>query len=59
MGVRVASGVLALRGTFGLLQSGLAPRSVTAEHRRLDLAVYSPLCLGLAAALRSVTRRLA
>lgn len=55
LGVRVVSGVLALRGAFGFAQSGLSPNSVTPEFRRLDLTAYSPLCLVLAAVLKRVS----
>lgn len=54
----VASAVLALRAGHGLLSSTLTPARVTTEYRALDLAVYSPLCLALAAALHRLRRPL-
>lgn len=48
---RGAASVLALRGVAGAAQSALAPATVTAEYRRLDLRAYSPVCVALAAAL--------
>lgn len=51
LGTALVAGVLALRGVAGLAQSLLAPDTVTELYRVLDLAVYSPLCLVLAAGL--------
>jgi hypothetical protein len=39
--------VLLARGALGLIQSGLRVGDAPASYRRLDLAVYSPLCLML------------
>jgi Protein of unknown function (DUF3995) len=48
-----AVAVLAARGAIGLAgqTSLISPGSVSAKFRRLDRAVYSPLCLSLAALL--------
>jgi Protein of unknown function (DUF3995) len=45
--------VLGARGAWGLAESGLRLSDSPASYRRLDLAVYSPLCLllGVLAAL--------
>lgn len=48
LGVRVITGVLALRGAGGLVVSALGLGQPTAPFRALDLALYSPLCLLLA-----------
>lgn len=47
LGVRTAGGVLALRGAAGLIGSSVSGRSGQ-PYRRLDLLLYSPLCLALA-----------
>lgn len=44
----VVVGVLAIRGATGLVASGLGLGTATPQYRRWDLALYSPLCLGLA-----------
>jgi hypothetical protein len=49
-GVRVLAAVLLLRGVAGLVVSGSGRGTSPEAFRRLDLAVYSPLCLALAAA---------
>ena len=41
--------VLFVRGVAGLVQSGLELGDAPARYRSLDLRVYSPLCLALAA----------
>lgn len=41
--------VLALRGVTGLVQSGFELGDAPARYRDLDVRVYSPLCLALAA----------
>lgn len=56
MGTGIAAGVLGLRGLAGLVTSAALPRRVTPEYRRLDLALYSPLCLALAGALHELRR---
>jgi hypothetical protein len=48
-GVRVLAAALLLRGAAGLVVSGFGWGDSPESFRRLDLAVYSPLCLGLAA----------
>ncbi len=44
----VLAGVLAIRGATGLVASGLGLGTATPQYRRWNLALYSPLCLGLA-----------
>lgn len=56
---RGAAVVLAARGTGGLVQSGLFPARVTPEFRAMDLAVYSPFCLALAAGMIGIGRKAA
>lgn len=48
--IATASAVLALRGIVGLATSGLGQRT-RSPFRELDVALYSPFCLGLAAFL--------
>ncbi|MFD9484984.1 DUF3995 domain-containing protein [Streptomyces sp. NPDC059991] len=58
-GVWGVAGVLLLRGTAGLVSSGLTPTSRPPEFIRWDLALYSPLCLtlgGLTAYVAASTR---
>ncbi|MER5865243.1 DUF3995 domain-containing protein [Kitasatospora sp. NPDC002040] len=47
-GMWTVAGVLAARGAAGPAVSGLRLREETPEFRRLNLRLYSPLCLGLA-----------
>lgn len=53
--VRRAAGVLVgglvIRGATGIVASGLGLGGATPQYRRWDLALYSPLCLGLAGLL--------
>jgi hypothetical protein len=44
-GVATVAGALLLRGSVGLVSSGFARESTT--YTRLDLVLYSPLCLTL------------
>lgn len=44
-GVWAVAGVLLVRGGYGLAESGLRLGVAEAAYRRLDLRVYSPLCL--------------
>ncbi|MDY7103098.1 MAG: DUF3995 domain-containing protein [Actinomycetota bacterium] len=53
----VVAAVLALRGAGGLAVAGRAARLTTDEFARMDLRVYSPLCLGLAAGAAVAARR--
>lgn len=53
LGLRGAAAVLALRGVGGLVGDGLGRGG--ARFRRLDAALYAPLCLALAAGLASTT----
>ena len=48
-GVRVLAAILLLRGVAGLVVSGFGRGNAPEAFRRLDLRVYSPLCLALAA----------
>lgn len=48
---RTVAAVLATRGVAGLVASGLSLGHWTAQYRRWDLRLYSPLCLGLAVAV--------
>lgn len=58
--VRMAANVLAAtlltRGAGGLVVSGLGLGESTPQFRRCDLALYSPLCLGLACAVALASR---
>ncbi|WP_433331981.1 DUF3995 domain-containing protein [Spirillospora sp. CA-294931] len=45
LGTATVAGVLLLRGGYGVITSGLADESTT--FTRMDLALYSPLCLAL------------
>jgi general stress protein 26 len=54
-GLRVLSAVLVLRGAAGVVVSGFGWGDAPRAFRRLDLAVYSPLCLTLAAAIHPAT----
>ncbi|MEV2273871.1 DUF3995 domain-containing protein [Nonomuraea africana] len=45
-GVWTVAGVIAARGTAGLISSGLTGPST--DYTRMDLALYSPLCLAIA-----------
>jgi hypothetical protein len=49
LGAGGVAGVLTLRGVAGLVQSGLRLVDAPERYRQLDLRVYSPLCLALAA----------
>ena len=49
-GVRVLAAALLLRAAAGFVVSGSGRSKSPAAFRRLDLAVYSPLCLALGAA---------
>lgn len=55
LGTAGVAAVLGVRGVGGLVTSGLL-RSGHSEYRRRDIALYSPLCLALAAALIRVRR---
>ncbi|MFC7625794.1 DUF3995 domain-containing protein [Microlunatus sp. GCM10028923] len=55
LGTAGIAAVLGLRGLGGLVGSGLL-RTGHPEYRRRDVAVYSPLCLALAAAVIMVRR---
>ena len=57
LGSRVASGVLLARGTSGLVVSGLGIGGATERFRRMDLRVYSPLCVALGSAVAVSARR--
>ncbi len=50
-GVRVLAAALLLRAVAGFVVSGSGRRESPEPFRRLDLTVYSPLCLALAAAV--------
>ncbi len=54
LGTRTVAGVLLARAVGGFVVSGLARGSAPATFRRLDLTVYSPLCLGLGVAAARV-----
>jgi hypothetical protein len=56
LGTATVGGVLALRGAGGLLTSALGAPSTTDRFRVLNLALYSPLCLALAAAIHRMER---
>ena len=56
LGARAAAGVLAARAVAGVAVSGLGLRETTPRFRRLDLAVYSPLCASLAVGLARSAR---
>lgn len=56
LGVDVAGGVLALRGLGGLATSTFGGRGGR-RYRRLDLLLYSPLCLALATVLLATGRQ--
>jgi len=47
LGASVVSGVLLVRGTGGVVVSALGVGGASERFRRMDLRVYSPLCLGL------------
>lgn len=55
LGTAGIAAVLGVRGVAGLVGSGLL-RTGHPEYRRRDVAVYSPLCLALAAATIMVRR---
>jgi Protein of unknown function (DUF3995) len=55
LGVSAVAVVLAARGALGWVGSAAKLLPTTAEFRRLNLLVYSPLCLLLAAGAFSVT----
>lgn len=60
LGTRTVAGVLVARAAGGFVVSGLAVGNAPAPFRRLDLTVYSPLCLLLgvgAARVASTARR--
>jgi Protein of unknown function (DUF3995) len=50
VGTKTVGGVLVFRGAAGLLVSAFGLLNETAEFRRANLLLYSPLCLALAAA---------
>lgn len=60
LGARAVGATLLVRGAGGLIVSGADLEGATPEYRRLDLRLYSPLCLALGAAttvsVRSVRR---
>ena len=58
LGTRTVGGVLVARAVAGFVVSGNALGDAPATFRRLDLAVYSPLCLllGVGAAGVAATR---
>ena len=47
LGTRTVAGVLLARAVAGFAVSGSGLVDAPADYRRLDLAVYSPLCLAL------------
>ncbi|MFV0252002.1 MAG: DUF3995 domain-containing protein [Beutenbergiaceae bacterium] len=49
--------ILAARAAGGVIESGLLPQRVTHRFRTLDLTVYSPVCLALAAGTAFVRAR--
>ena len=49
LGVTAVAAVLGLRGAMGMVGSATGLLASTGEFRRLNLAIYSPLCLALAA----------
>ena len=49
LGSRTVAGVLLARAVGGFIVSGSALVDAPATYRRLDLTVYSPLCLALSA----------
>jgi Protein of unknown function (DUF3995) len=49
LGAWAVAAVLCARGVWGLTESGLGLSNSPASFRRLDLVVYSPLCLFLGA----------
>lgn len=56
VGTDVLAGTLLVRGAGGLVVSGLGLGNATALFRRWDLALYSPLCLGLAGLVARASR---
>jgi hypothetical protein len=56
LGVVTAGGVLALRGIVGPVVSSLKLVRTTAEFRRLDVLLFSPVCIALAAGAWSTLR---
>ncbi len=55
-GATVTAAALLLRGVGGLVVSGAGLLTATEEFRRHDLALYSPLCLGLGAGAAMAAR---
>ena len=55
-GVRVVAAALLLRAAAGFAVSGLGWGDAPEAFRRLDLTVYSPLCLVLGAAVLNTSR---
>ncbi len=58
-GVLGVAFVLGLRGTGGIVASVLGIPRTTASFRVLNLVIYSPLCLGLVAAIVRMEERAA
>lgn len=56
IGANLLVAALAARGIGGLVVSGLGLVESTPEYRRWDLALYSPLCLGLALSVAVTSR---
>jgi hypothetical protein len=56
-GVRVLAAALLVRATAGFVVSGSRWRDSPESFRRLDLAVYSPLCLALGVAATFLAAR--
>lgn len=55
-GSSVVASTLLARGAAGLVVSGLDLRATTPAFRRWNLRLYSPLCLGLGAAVTVASR---
>lgn len=56
LAARGVAGTLALRAVFGFVASGLKLGSASPTYRRWDLALYSPLCVALAAGTAAAAR---
>ncbi len=57
LGVRVIGTGLAARGLLGLLRPSLLPAGELPPFRRLNMLIYSPLCLLLGTAIGRSSRR--
>jgi hypothetical protein len=52
----VYAGAFTLRGVVGFFDARLRPATRKSRFERLNLTVYSPLCLGLAASIATAAR---